>query len=126
MTPIISPWLFYWAEVFDIFKGFGGFLGLAVFIISGFILAGIYGDKVKDTITKEEEALYPMVKHIFIFGLIIALLALFTPSKQTLYTMYISSNITQENLNKFSDNVDTLIDKVIEKAHKYSNGGNKR
>ena len=126
MTPIISPWLFYWAEVLNTLGCLLGIVGVGGCCVTGVIIWMFYAEKISVELDKTDTKIYRLCQKGFIVFSILFALSIFIPSKQILYTMYISSNITQENLNKFSDNVDTLIDKVIEKAHKYSNGGNKR
>lgn len=98
MSPIISPWIFYFIGV-----------GAHIQIVTG-ILAGIFFLGFIFWLTTEMKA----NKKMFILGSIFALLAVFIPSKETCYQMIAASICTPDNINTVVDGGKTLVDYIIE------------
>lgn len=117
MEPIISPWFFYFADVADAVDILSSLLSLGLIATSSFMfleeVSTEYGGLSKD--------LRKTSKKLFMLGVILALIALFTPDSSTIYKMGIARQITPNNIEQLSNAtdkaVDTLIDKII-KAEK--------
>lgn len=88
-APIISPWIFYWIETVNTFKYVFGILAFIFGIISIFLLARAIDER-----TRLPESLYTYSFCFFIF----LLLAVFTPSKNTIYTMTVAEFVTTDNI----------------------------
>lgn len=88
-TPIISPWIFYWIETINALKYvFGGFAFLFAITSMAMIAYAI------DHGTKLTKNFYI---HSTLFVLFL-LLAVFTPSKNTIYTMTVAEFVTTDNI----------------------------
>ena len=113
MKPIISPWIFYLLDKSN-FLDFVSFLG---FICSLFGVIEIKLDLVFDNPSNANKIreLYKELKKIFI---IFAIVAIITPSKDTLYKMLIASQITPNNINAagktITEGIDYIFDKINE------------
>jgi hypothetical protein len=70
--------------------------------------------------TKEEiKDFDAKIKVAKVVGIISLVLALFIPSKETAYKMFIAYHVTPANIQMTEDMVDKSIDKVIEKIINY-------
>ena len=117
MTPIISPWVFYWIEVLENVSCLCGTL-----IFFGIILAGaciIFLPILIDTIdidvedfTKIAPKILKKVVSIFI---VIVIVGTFIPSKETMYTMLVAENVTVENLEVATDVIKDSVDYIFDK-----------
>ena len=121
-TPIISPWLFYWIETANTLKCVFGIIAFIFGIISVFLLVQAIDERTR------------LPKSLFIYSLcfsIFLLLAVFTPSKNTIYTMTVAEFVTTDNieilyettggtaediLNGASDFVKDIIDYSVDKV----------
>jgi len=128
MTPIVSPWFIYFLGVIDIFNFVLGFttiiLGIAILV---FIVASM-GMKVEaegeygtDSDKKWEEYWRKLRKKCLPIFLIVLVLAIITPSKNTLIAMYVTKFVTTDNVTKaieaggnFKDVVKKDIIEIIE------------
>lgn len=111
MTPIISPWIFY---LISLFNNIGlicsvifviGIMALITAIIIVFV-EGLWNNYGKS------------IRKGFIACIAVAVLNCAIPSKETMYTMLVSSLVTYENVdtvgNTIKDSVDYIIDKVAD------------
>ena len=119
MEPLIDPKIFYWINVCEnliILLAF--FLVVSACTLVGVVLFWTLSDDPwKDKEDKEKLAI--KCKR-WIIGLSIVLVIstlglIFTPSKETMYTMLIVNNLTEDNLSKGKEEVKELIDYTIEK-----------
>lgn len=88
-APIISPWIFYWIETVNTLKWVFGIMAFIFGVISIFLLARAIDER-----TRLPESLYTYSFCFFIF----LLLAVFTPSKNTIYTMTVAEFVTTDNI----------------------------
>lgn len=98
MSPIISPWVFYFIGV-----------GVHIQIVTG-ILAALFFLGFAFWLMTEMN----FNKKMFILGSLFALLAVFIPSKETCYQMVAASICTPDNISSVVDNGKTLVDYIIE------------
>ena len=113
--PIINPWIFYFAEVANVFKILSLVLCFCIFFIGGIYIASQNdsGVKFKD---------YKKVFYKILVGFIITLLiGVFTPSKDTLYCMAIAQKITPANIETMEETGKDFIDYITEKVKETHN-----
>ena len=131
--PIISPWLFYFA---DMLRPLPPLLFLIIiacavtYIVSNLCKKDAYlsinscrrMNTSLDFIQELEEEIKKFdtkIKVATVVGIISLILALFIPSKETAYKMFIAYHVTPANVQMTEDMVDKSIDKVIEKIINY-------
>ena len=120
MEPIINPSLFYWAEVFDVIHKIGLFalwVGIAGAIIIGisFVIDVEYQDKLVINFHK---------KIFLILALIIiicALIVIFIPTKETIYSMCISEVITPNNIDAITEKGEKGVKFIFEQIEQLIN-----
>lgn len=104
MKPIISPWVVYLIETLSTIR-----VCLTIFFLV-WVLDGLVDGK------KKIERLKKMGKFPFVAGVIVILLMLFIPSKETMYTMFVTKTVTYDNAetvtNIIKDNVDYITEKM--------------
>ena len=121
MKPLIDPEIFYWMDVCNNLKILiVFFLVVSVCTLGGFILFGVFSDDPWKS-KEDKEKLATKCKR-WIIGLSIAsvvsiLCLIFIPNKETMYTMLIVNNLTEDNLSKGEEEVKELIDYTIEKIN---------
>ena len=117
-TPIINPWLFYWADVADIFKSVGGILFFLFVVVSGTCLNCMYLDKIRGRLGEDNKACYLISKKIFTVCLALLMLAWLVPSKKTIYKMYAAKFVTYENAQMATDKIDEYFNKMVKAMEK--------
>lgn len=130
--PIISPWLFYFADMLCPLPPILSILFISACIVywaNTLKATKAYENLVRyrefnhpDWINEEKEELKSFKKKTKIakcFIILFALLTLLIPSKDTAYKMYISYHVTPSSIQMAEDMVDKSIDKVIEKIINY-------
>lgn len=121
MKPLIDPKIFYWMDVCEsltILLCF--FLGISVCTLIGVILFWTFSDDPwKDKEDKEKLATKckRWIISLSIISVVSTLGLIFIPSKETMYTMLIVNNLTEDNLSKGEEEVKELIDYTIEKVN---------
>lgn len=121
MKPLIDPKLFYWMDVCEsltILLCF--FLVISVCTLIGVILFWTLSDDPwKDKEDKEKLATKckRWIISLSIISVVSTLGLIFIPSKETMYTMLIVNNLTEDNLSKGKEEVKELIDYTIEKVN---------
>lgn len=104
MEPIISPWLIYALPLVNVFIGIMMTLALLTFAM----LVSTYTDNAfradRGTI---------LTKTLWAVFIISGLLAILTPSKNTIIAMYIANHVTPDNLS----NAQEIITTIIKQAH---------
>lgn len=88
-APIISPWIFYWIETVNTLKWVFGIMAFIFGVISIFLLTRAIDER-----ARLPKNLYTYSFCFFIF----LLLTVFTPSKNTIYTMTVAEFATTDNL----------------------------
>jgi hypothetical protein len=114
--PIIDPMIFYWIDILEKAGSLppltllGGFLG-GVFI---FIVCTL-----RDCTDKQlGKYLGTWGAFVIVSFLILCLVNVFIPSKDTMYKMLIAKQVTPHNLQVTGETVDKALDKVVEKIIK--------
>lgn len=110
MKPIISPWTFYWIDVFvnidclfAIILFFGGIL-LGICILCLPILVDMFDEKAPK-----------FLKKVTIAFVVFAIVGTFIPSKETMYTMLVAQNVTVENIEIATDVIKDSVDYIFDK-----------
>lgn len=109
MNPIINPLFFYFISVTDVLHFLLLIIGFGVVIIcvfAGFICCVDYDAK----------DILKFFKKPIIIGLIIAIIGIFIPSKNTCYKMLTASLITPDNIEVVKDGTQELVDYIIDVA----------
>ena len=131
--PIISPWFFYFADMLCPLIAVLGFIivvCVATYILcdtcrkDAYLRLNHYRDDCNrpDWILEAKEEIKDFdakIKVAKVVGIISLILALFIPSKETAYKMFVAYHVTPENIQMTEDMVDKSIDKVIEKIINY-------
>ena len=131
--PIISPWLFYFADMLCLLPALLGFI-IVVCVVTyiiynvcrkdAYLTLNHYRDMGNrpDWILEAKEDIRRFdakIKVAKVVGIISLILALFIPSKETAYKMFVAYHVTPANIQMTEDMVDKSIDKVIEKIINY-------
>ncbi len=131
--PIISPWLFYFADMLCPLPAILGFIivvCVATYIIcnvcrkDAYLRLNYYRTECNRPnwileIKEDIKSFDAKIKVAEVVGIISLILALFIPSKETAYKMFIAYHVTPANIQMTEDMVDKSIDKVIEKIINY-------
>ena len=125
MKPIISPWIFYLADVANAMVFVFIFTGIVFFVYAfykvmtleedEFIMNpdGFYTLKEKDKDAKKKD--WHIIKRSAIIGCIFILLSALTPTDKTIYKMMIASYVTEDNLSKGKEEAKELIDYIVDR-----------
>lgn len=112
MKPIISPWLFYFADICSTIST----LFIVLFVISLGLVA-FAGCLTYDCFDNDEHAkAIKFLKISILCAVITGLIGVFCPKSETVYKMIIASQITEDNLNKGKESAKELVDYIIEKV----------
>jgi len=117
MNYLINP---LWLYLLDVIKDIESTFCL-IFILSGCItlIAGIVAACMIAFYDKDE-ALYKVSKKATKIGAIIAIITgivvCFIPSEKTMYTMFVASYVTEENIDAAGETVTEMIDYIFEKV----------
>ena len=115
MKPIINPWLFYLVDCLDGLKTLCILsVPLLVFVI-GYITLTI--DDLGRGKEKELKSARRTRKIVIIFSILILIVIPFIPSKETCYKMMVSSQITDNNIQKAEDVIKDSVDYIFEKIN---------
>lgn len=115
--PIISPWIFYVADVIRSVNIVINILTLFTIIA---VVCAIYTHFKYEEFSNDEEIksgqedIWFAIK-VFI---VVAMLNVFIPSKDTFYKMIATSYVTPANIEMIGDNVDKIADKIVDKINK--------
>ena len=122
MTPIISPWVFYWIEVLESISVVVGAIfvvGLitlmvcsVVFFVSVLSESGYNSDEENE---KKIKTFLNFAKKSITILVILQIAATFIPSKETMYTMLVAQNVTVENLETATDVIKDGVDYIFDK-----------
>ena len=111
-NPIINPWFFYMADTMDSCKFVCEVLAacLVIFMVCAALILwlddGYYFSKDKR----------PSFKPFIVTTIIMLILAVFIPSKTTVYKMEAAKLVTHETVEKSLDYIDHIVDRFIEKG----------
>lgn len=110
-APNISPWVFYWIETINALKYvFGGFAFLFAITSMAMIVYAIdHGAK----LTKN------FYIHSTLFVLFL-LLAVFTPSKNTIYTMTVAEFVTTDNIEILYEVTGNTAEDILDRASDFA------
>lgn len=118
MEPIISPWFFYFADMADGVILLSSLISLVLIATSSFMFL----EEVSAEYDGFSKDLRKTNKKLLMLGVILALIALFTPDSSTIYKMELARQITPNNIEQLSNATDkamnTLIDKIVEAEKK--------
>lgn len=111
--PIISPWLFYWIDVVNWAQGISLFLAIAGFFAAILFAIGYFCNVGYASCKRECEICSFWLKVCIPLTIVFALIAIFTPSKDTLIYMQTAKLITTENLEWTAESVKQVFDYVV-------------
>ena len=115
MKPIINPWLFYLVDCLDGLKMLCILaVPLLVFVI-GYITLTI--DDLGRGKEKELKSARRTRKIVIFLSILILVVIPFIPSKETCYKMMVSSQITDNNIQKAEDVIKDSVDYIFEKIN---------
>ena len=112
MKPIINPWMFYIVDCLDGLKTLCILaVPLLVFVI-GYITFTI-----DDLERGDGKELIRTRKIVIFFSILILIVIPFIPSEETCYKMMVSSQITDNNIQKAEDVIKDSVDYIFEKIN---------
>ena len=120
MTPIINPWLFYLVDVIGNFKS--SCFALLLIIVIGFgatVLIEI--GEAADELELDTVKVIKTLKRMAVVGVLLMTLNMLLPSKKTCYQMMIASQVTEENVKKAEDVINS-VDYIFEKINTNNKG----
>lgn len=100
MEPIISPWLIYALSLVDP-------LIITISVVAMLAMTALIIVYTDDDFSYKRSS--KGVKALWVVFIISTLLAIFIPSKNTLIAMYITNQVTPENLNNAQEIITTII-----------------
>lgn len=110
--PIIDPMIFYWIGVFENIKNL--FVVILVLLVSYIITAGlVYFVDIEES---HSILIKKYIKIPIIVSIMLSIMLTFTPTKETIYTMLISKQVTQENVNITTETIKNTVDYIIDKT----------
>lgn len=108
---IINPWIFYWIEVLASVEGL-----LFIVIFVSLLFAGAV---FAIWVANEEDGCDNISKKYWLIPTIVGVLSIivscFIPSKDTMYSMWISSYVTTDNIETATDVIKDSVDYIFEK-----------
>lgn len=114
MTPVISPWVFYLMPLCDRL-GFVTSLFGSIAIIGSIIL--VVCIVVECTSYRPDEsfikAAKPIQKKLAVFGVVLILISMLTPTEKTLTKMIVAQNVTYERVETVTDAVETVYNDIM-------------
>ena len=122
MKPIINPWMFYLVDCLDGLK-MVCIIAVPVLVIVIAILSYIIEDlglDIDDLGLNKENELKSAIrtrKIVIFFSILILIVIPFIPSKETCYKMMVSSQITDNNIQKAEDVIKNSVDYIFEKIN---------
>ena len=114
MTPIISPWFFYFAakvEMIHMFAWILFFGGLVIGAVALYDACDANNDEYKEKVKKTFK------KPCIIVCVIMCLILLIVPCRDTLVQMLIAENITYERLEVVGDGIESVYEDIINLAN---------
>ena len=116
MKPIINPWMFYLVDLLDGLKSLC-ILTVPVLLFAIFIITSMIDDLGRGE-EKELKSAIRTRKIVIFFSILILIVIPFIPSKETCYKMMVSSQITDNNIQKAEDVIKDSVDYIFEKIDK--------
>lgn len=104
---IINPWIFY---LIDLLSGASDLAGLIMFVsivlilVLGNIVYLFEGDKLK-----------PVLKKVLVIGAISIVIDVVIPSKQTMYTMLVATNVTTDTIDQAAELIKESVDYIFDR-----------
>ena len=115
MTPIINPWLFYIVDLLDGLKTLCILAVPVLVIVIGYLTLTI--DDLGRGKEKELKSARRTRKIVILFSILLLIVIPFIPSKETCYKMMVSSQITDNNIQKAEDTIKNSVDYIFEKIN---------
>lgn len=115
--PIISPWIFYAADVVFSINLVINVLVLILCIATAIAFCDYMSNRspYKETETIQNRKTFHSLLKILI---VVTILNIMIPSKDTFYKMIATSYVTPANIEMIGDNVDKIADKIVDKINK--------
>lgn len=122
MKPIISPWLIYLIDLFDNLKGLFTIalilFGCAAVVLSIILFIGsVDYEQDEDPIVTCKKHLKQSVIWLCVSGLLFAVI----PSKDTMYKMIVSENVTTDNIQAVGKTGKDVVDYITDQIDKVVN-----
>lgn len=117
MEPIISPWLIYLISRCDTVISFLCGALVTIGAVAGVVLiftGGLSATSIDDDDKQPLRAALPYIKKSAVVFLILSVLYLIVPSKNTLICMIVADNITEDRVSFVADEAGETVDSVRE------------
>lgn len=116
-----------WVYLIDVLSGLNiiSIVCLIFGLVGCVVLGAFYFMMVFDDCFDEEDSEFKMMKFGFktsiIVAIISAIIMVAIPSEKTLYTMFVTSYLTEENITNATESVTDVIDYIFEKVDQLQN-----
>lgn len=114
MTPVISPWVFYWMPICDDIKFFGYLGGSVGLIVVTIAICCIVGEST--TYSPDDDfinAWKGVFKKFFPIAIAFVMVGILTPNEKTITKMIVAQNVTYERVETVTDTVETVYNDIM-------------
>lgn len=128
MSPIISPWWFYFIDVLGeiksifTFEKLGALLFIGIVILILFYVAMLFMVDCTDFDENKAESLFiksiKLSKKIGIIFAVCTLITTFIPKEETMYKMMVANFVTYENVEYATEAIEDGVDYIMDKLDK--------
>lgn len=115
MTPVISPWVFYWLNVADTVSFIVTVLAAMAIVVTVIVCVPMitnyieYGKSDADYLRSKA-----VFKPVVTIAIIFTLLATFIPTQRTITKMIVAQNVTYERVEMVEDTVQQVYEDIID------------
>ena len=114
MTPVISPWVFYALSVTTAIKVIGTIAATLFTIVAGIFIVIKYTEEFDyGTDSEDYKTASKILKKVIPATILCILIAIFTPSSNTITKMIVAQNVTYERVEMAADTVQTIYEDIM-------------
>lgn len=115
MTPVISPWVFYWMPICGDIKFFCYLVGFVSLIAVGIAICCIVGESTAYSPDDDfVNAWKGIFKKFFPIAIAFIMVGILTPNEKTITKMIVAKNVTCERVETVTDTVETVYNDIMD------------
>lgn len=112
---IINPWTFYLIDTLENIRILG-VVAFCISVVTAIALAVFVFDPAEGVSDEKKALCKKLLKRVFIPITVVSILAItFIPNKKTMYTMWVSSYVTTDNLETATEVIQDGVDYIFDK-----------
>jgi phage-related protein len=121
---LVNPW---WIYLIDLFSNADALMWVSVVVCAVICILAtiIFLCETSDGFLDEDDKLYGILKKAIktsiVVGIITMIIGSVIPSEKTMYTMFVSSYLTEENITNATESVTDVVDYIFEKVDQLQN-----